>query len=272
MLSRPGPERIADTAAGAADAYRAQVPLRQAAAAQTGGALLVLALTVLAPSNTIASSDAMTLALLQGIFAAALGRGLGMEAWWIPIHALFVPGLVWMLASGLPPEYALVAFCLLLSLYWGVSRNRVPLFLSSQAAARGLAKLLPVGRSFSFLDLGCGLGGVLASLALERPQGRYFGIESAPVPFLLSWLRAGLVRGSCRVSWGDFNALDLGRYDVVYAYLSPAAMGDLWRKARREMRPGSLLVSNSFAIPGVPATKTIATGTQDGSKLLLWRM
>jgi SAM-dependent methyltransferase len=192
-----------------------------------------------------------------------------MEAWWLPIHALFVPGLVWTLGFGLPPVYALGAFCLLASLYWGVSRTRVPLFLSSRAAALAVAGLLPQERSFSFLDLGCGLGGVLACLARARPAGRYYGIESAPLPFLLSWLRAALVEQSCRISWGDFRDLDLGRYDVVYAYLSPAAMGDLWRKARREMRSGSLLISNGFAVPGVPPALTVATGD---SRLLLWRM
>lgn len=272
MLPRSSPEPFAGAPARQTDAYRQRVPLRQAAAAQAGGVLVVLALTLLAPRETIASSDVMTLALLQGIVAAALGRGSCMEVWWIPIHALFVPGLVWVRNSGMPPGYALAAFCLLASIYWSAFRNRVPLFLSSRAAAQALAGLLPRERSFSLMDLGCGLGGVLACLARERPAGRYFGIESALVPFLLSRVRAMLGAGTCRISWGDFNALDLGQYDIVYAYLSPAAMGDLWRKARREMRPGSLLVSNSFAIPGIPAVFTVATGAADGPRLLLWRM
>jgi SAM-dependent methyltransferase len=257
--------------AGSAGAYPARVPLPQAAAAQAGASLVILALTALFPAAA-ANSDAMTWALLQGIVAARLGRGLGMEAWWLPIHALFVPGLVWTLQFGLPPVYALAAFCILASLYWGVSQTRVPLFLSSRAAAQAVADLLPPEGRFTFLDLGCGLGGVLASLARARPAGRYYGIESAPVPFLLSRLRAALVARSCRISWGDFRDLDLGRYDVVYAYLSPAAMGDLWHKASREMRSGSLLISNSFAVPGVPPALTVATGAQVNSRLLLWRM
>jgi hypothetical protein len=195
-----------------------------------------------------------------------------MDAWWLPIHALFVPGLVWTQGFGLPPVYALAVFCVLASLYWGVYRTRVPLFLSSRATAQAVAELLPRERSFTFIDLGCGLGGVLASLARARPAGHYYGIESAPVPFLLSWLRAAFAAQSCRISWGDFQNLDLGRYDVVYAYLSPAAMGDLWNKASREMRCGSLLISNSFDIPGVPPALTVATGKRGDSRLLLWRM
>ena len=49
-------------------------------------------------------------------------------------------------------------------------------------------------------------------------------------------------------------------------------MGDLWHKASREMRSGSLLISNSFAVPGVPPALTVATGAHGDSRLLLWRM
>ena len=85
-------------------------------------------------------------------------------------------------------------------------------------------------------------------------------------------LRAALVAQACRVTWGDFQNLDLVCYDVVYAYLSPAAMPGLWVKASREMRAGSLLISNSFAVPGVPPAFTLATGARAGAMLLLWRM
>ncbi|MBE0622295.1 MAG: class I SAM-dependent methyltransferase [Burkholderiales bacterium] len=269
MLPLPSTEPAAAAVAAPESAYPARVPLWQAGAVQAGALLAVLALTTVVPAAVAVNTDAMTWALLQGIVAAALARVLGVDTWWLPIHALFVPGLVWALGFGLPPVYALAAFCLLASLYWGVSRTRVPLFLTSRVAAQAVAELLPQGRSFSFLDLGCGPGGVLASLARARPAGRYHGIESAPLPFLLARLRAALTARSCRVSWGDFCDLDLGQYDVVYAYLSPAAMAELWHKARREMRCGSLLISNSFAIPGVPPAQSVEAG---GSRLLLWRM
>lgn len=272
MLPQPSPDRVVDAVAGSAGVYLARVPLRQAAAVQAGASLIILSLSAAVPATAAANSDVMTWALLQGIVAARLARSLGMEAWWLPIHMLFVPGLMWTLGLGLPPVYALGAFCLLASLYWGVSRTRVPLFLSSRAAVQAVADLLPQERSFTFLDLGCGLGGVLGYLARARPAGRYYGIESAPVPFLLSRLRAALGVQPCRISWGDFRDFDLGRYDVVYAYLSPAAMGDLWRQASREMRSGSLLISNSFAVPGVPPGSTVGTSGQGDSRLLLWRM
>lgn len=267
LLSRTEPAIVAGSAH--APAYAARVPLWSAALVQTAAAIVVLALAFVTPAAVAAASDAMTWAMLQGAIAAGLARLRGVDAWWLPIHALFVPGLVLALRMDLSPTYPLAAFCLLASLYWGVTRTRVPLFLTNRAAVRALIELLPRGRCFSFVDLGCGPGGVLASLARACPAGRYQGIESAPLPYALAWLRALLAGGAYRVNWGDFAGLDLGRYDVVYAYLSPAAMSELWQKARREMRSGSLLISNSFAIPGVAPTASIVVGR---SKLMLWRM
>jgi len=268
----PSPEPVLDSIADAGGIYAERVPLLAAAAAQAAAVVIVLLAMALIPAETARSAHPMAWALLQGMAAAALGYSMRMEAWWIPIHALFVPGLVWMLAFEPPPQLALALFCLLASVYWGVSGNRVPLFSSSQAAAQAVADLLPRDRAFAFLDLGCGLGGVLAHLACARPSGEYHGVEVAPVPFLLCWLRSLVLGRNCRVRWEDFRNLDLGRYDVIYAYLSPAAMAGLWEKASREMRPGTLFVSNSFAVPGVQAEFTLTTGDGSGSRLLAWRM
>lgn len=275
-MSKPMPppslEPVRQTIPQASGAYAERVPLLAAAAAQGIATVIVILMMAMIPVESARGVHPMAWAGLQGMTAAALGHGLRMQAWWIPIHALFVPGLVWMLAIELPPECALAVFCLLGSVYWGVSSNRVPLFLSSAAAARAVADLLPRDRSFTFLDLGCGLGGVVVYLARARPSGLYHGVEVAPVPFLLCRLRALLSARNCRVSWEDYRNLDLGRYDVIYAYLSPAAMGGLWQKASREMRTGSLLVSNSFAVPEVQPAFTLTTGAHSGSRLLVWRM
>lgn len=249
-----------------------RVPLLLAGGAQIGAAFIVLFILELTPLPRTSPGEIMALALIQGGLAALLGRLLGMEAWWLPINALFVPGLLGMLSLGLPPLFWLAAFAAFASVFWGVSRNRVPLFFSSRAASTSLAGLLPRNHGFRFIDLGCGLGGVMNSLESARAQGSYEGIEAAPLPFVLSWLRARLGRRSYRVRWGDFGSLDLGQYDVVYAYLSPAAMTGLWEKASREMRAGSLLVSNTFEIPGVPASCVVASGPLGNSTLHLWRM
>ena len=70
----------------------------------------------------------------------------------------------------------------------------------------------------------------------------------------------------------DFWAENLGTYDVVYAFLSPAAMPELWRKARAEMKPGTLLISNSFLVPGVEPDRIVPLAGRGSNALYLYRL
>lgn len=218
----------------------------------------------------------MHFAFLSGLIAALFSRMVGLPGWWLPIQMFFLPALVWALSFGLPPSWFLAAFLILLAIYWSTFRTQVPLYLSSHKAWQALETLLPAvsaEKNFTFVDLGSGMGGVLAYLAKARPDGRYQGVESAPLPFLASWLRIGLGGyRNCQVKWGSLWSLDLSHYDVVYAYLSPVPMERLWLKAKSEMRPGSLLVSNTFAVPGHPPHDTIALDDLHRSTLYIWRM
>ncbi len=149
----------------------------------------------------------------------------------------------------------------------------MPLYLTNRATWAAIEDLLPDKADPSFIDLGSGLGGVLFHLARRRPGGRFAGAESAPAPFAISWLRnrlSGL--DNVRLVHGDFWETDLGSYDVVYCFLSPAPMPRLYEKARAEMRPGTLFVSNSFAVPGAPAGRVVEVDDRRRTRLHVWRM
>ena len=207
----------------------------------------------------------------QGLLAAAIGAGAGLPWWWAPINLAFFPAAGWLLEAKLPPAAFLGGFGLLFVTNLTAWRTRAPLFLSSGRAARTVGTLLPPRPGLRVLDLGCGTGSFLRDLARARPDGRYTGIELAPLSYLVSRWRT---RGNPAVAleWGDFWRADLGAYDVVYAYLSPVPMARLWDKARSEMRPGSLFVSNGFCVPGVEPAHAIALDDQVRSTLYVWRM
>jgi predicted O-methyltransferase YrrM len=88
--------------------------------------------------------------------------------------------------------------------------------------------------------------------------------------FLLSWLRC-LPRRNCRIRYQSLWNVDLAEYDVVYCFLSPAPMPELWKKAQAELRPGALLISNTFEIPGVPPSQVIELNDWRQSKILIWQ-
>jgi hypothetical protein len=253
------------------EAARPASPGPRALLAQAG-ALLFMAVALQLLPDWVEPADGLRLALLQGVMAALFAALLGMERWWIPIHLLFVPGLVWQHGPAIPAAVPLFALALLALVYGTVFLSRVPFYLSSRATAQALARLLPAGRPVQVIDLGCGLGGLLERLSRLRPAARCAGIELAPLPCLLAWLRLRWRSPNARVRWGSFWSLSLAPQDIVFAYLSPAVMERLWDKARREMRPGSLLVSNGFLVPGVAPSMTIPTGPGAQARLLVWRM
>jgi SAM-dependent methyltransferase len=250
---------------------RGDVPVFAALLAQGVGAMAAFGISFTA-EYALGDSPPLLLVLLgQGILAAVVGSRLRLARWWIPINLALPPAAGLALMLGIPGWVYLALFGLLLLLYWNAGRGQVPLYLSSRRAKEELAGLLPAGKA-RFLDLGSGFGGTVLALAAKR-EGEFVGIESAPLPFALSWLRvtfAGLPHA--RVVYGDFRKLDLAGYDMVYAFLSPAPMAELFRKARREMNPGSLFVSNTFDVPGESPERIVELGDWRKARLLVWRM
>lgn len=211
-------------------------------------------------------------ALLQGTVAAVISRRY-LPSWWLPIQFLLPPALLATHMLALPSWIFLLLFLVLLALYWTTFRTRVPYFPSGKAAWDEVAGLLPAG-SLRVIDIGSGFGGAMLHLSRLRPDCRFAGIEIAPLPWLASALRswARRLRGEKAPGFlrGDYQRLDFGQYDVIFAYLSPAAMPALWEKARSEMRPGSMLLSYEFEIPEAPPHLSVLTGS--GRILHGWRM
>lgn len=190
----------------------------------------------------------LPLAMLQGGVAAMVARWMKAPSWWLAIHLGFMPLLVLARMLEIPVWMWPCGLALLLLVFWRTDRSRVPLYLSSRAAADALLRLLPA-EPCRVIDVGCGDASLLRHLAAKRPDSRFVGIEHAPLPWL--WARmASRSLGNLSVIHGDFWRHSLADYDVVYAFLSPAPMPALWAKATREMRAGALLVSNSFCVPG----------------------
>ena len=211
-------------------------------------------------------------AIVQGVLAAMISLRLKMATWWIFIHLIFMPALIATLALSVPPFWFCLVFLLLILIYGQTYQTQVPLYLSSQEVTKALIAFLPQQRKFSFIDLGCGCGGLLKNLSHVQSNGSYYGIEAAPLPYLVSKVRNRMFAPTNKITWGDFWKDDLAQYDVVYAYLSPVPMESLWQKARQEMRPGSMLISNSFIIPGVLPEKSLPLNDFSGSTLYMWRI
>jgi SAM-dependent methyltransferase len=207
--------------------------------------------------------------LLQAAIASFLTWG-RMEPWWIAIQFIFPLAVIGALAVQLPPILYLGIFLLSVALFWSTFRTRVPYYPSTSSVWSVVESQVPVEQPTRLMDIGCGFGGMALRLAASRPNCKVEGIELAPLPWCVSSLRACMARSRASFQYGDYQKLHFAEYDIVFAYLSPAAMPELWQKAKAEMRPGSLLLSNEFSIPGIePAS---AMPCADGRILYAWRL
>ena len=188
-------------------------------------------------------------ALAIGGVALLLATVTRQPLWWRAIHAAFMP-LIWLTYGlAIDPGWFLFAFVLLLLVYRGALSGQVPLYLSNKQTVAALAELLMARGNSRFLDLGAGIGSTTVPLADWLPDSEFTGVENAP----LTWLAGRILslgRPNIHWRWDDLWQANLGDYDVVYAFLSPVPMPKLWAKAKAEMQPGSLFISNSFPVPG----------------------
>jgi hypothetical protein len=158
----------------------------------------------------------------------------------------------------------------LLAVYGGGLFSRVPLYNSGKAAWDALLDFIPEDREIIFIDLGAGLGGPLAYIAKHRPKVILRGVEASPLVWLVAWLRTVPYRERCTVRLGSMWKTDIHSADIVYAFLSPAPMPELWAKTRREMHPGAILISHSFEAPGQIPIKRIPLPGREGASLLIY--
>ena len=191
--------------------------------------------------------------------------------WWRMIHALFMP-LIW-LTNGLAidPGWFLLAFILLLLVFRGAVTGQIPLYLSNRETVDALDQLLGELESQRFLDLGAGIGSTVIPLAERWPDRHFTGVENAPLTWLTGKLHS-LGKSNLDWRWEDLWRIPLHDYDVVYAFLSPVPMADLWAKAQAEMQPGSFLISNSFPIPGAVPTQVIEVACTPPRPLYCYRL
>ncbi len=266
-MSRLPPRQARGDGQGSALGRIWRAPAVQALLLQCGAFLpTLLVVFLLARSGApLSFADA---ALIQGLLACLLTRLRKLAPWWLGIQLVFPLALMHASRVAIPSWVFLLAFLFLLALYWSTFRTQVPYYPSGKRVWHEVARLLPAGRPLLAIDIGSGLGGLVLELARQRPESHFVGIELAPLPWLLSRLRA-LAAANVRFVRGDYERLDLGDYDCVFAYLSPAAMSALWRKASAEMQPGSMLLSYEFLITEKKPDLTILPPGR-GPALYVW--
>lgn len=248
------------------------VPCTLATSIVAAGA--ALAIWVFAPAEFPRSHTTLLgLAFFAGILAVVIGRIMHLGTAWLVLCAIATPALV-LVPVYQPPVWIFPAIVLVLAgFYINGVREQVPLYLSNTITEREISSLFERAGGRTFIDLGCGLGGVVDAVAKSSKDARVIGVETAPLSFLISWLRiAVLGRKNARIRFQSIWNTDVSDADAVYAFLSPAPMARLYEKLRTEMKPGALFISNSFAVPGGEPDEIVQVDDSRQTQLLIWRM
>jgi len=121
------------------------------------------------------------------------------------------------------------------------SLTGAPFVPTKNASADAMIRLADLHRGNIVYDLGSGNGKLL--LLAAKKGARAIGFEINPILVLFSKLRG------TRTHWKNFWNADIRDADVIFVYLLPWKMERLAEKFKRELAPGTTVVSNSFIFP-----------------------
>jgi hypothetical protein len=138
-----------------------------------------------------------------------------------------------------------------------------------ESVADEMLQLASVTSKDVLFDLGSGDGRIVM-LAAQKYGARGVGIEIDPklVAVAREVAKEGEVEGRVTFILGDLFEADISPATVVTIYLSPTVNVKLEPKLRKELRPGTRIVSHQFPIGTWAPDKTLRA--EDGTLLYLW--
>jgi hypothetical protein len=191
----------------------------------------------------------LLLAISIGIIAGLMSYLCHLPTWWQRINSLFAVTIFLFYRLELPPWSYLLAFVILLAIYWNTLMTRVPYYPSNLEVWQVVEKWIPQTQSPRILEIGSGLGGFSRYISKRYPQAYCVGLETAPLPWLLSYLFSKIERAPCIFKRKNYIQEDFSQYDLIYAFLSPAAMQELYEKAKVELNDHAKIMSYMFSWP-----------------------
>ena len=172
-------------------------------------------------------------------------------------------------AQTIPATWLFIVIIALLALFAPALFAQVPFYPTSSFIVQAIAQQLPHDRPFSFIDLGCGFGEPLFSLARRFPLGTFSGIDMSPSTTAVAWIRS-LWYPNTSIRFKNLWSMPVDTYDYIYVFLAPPPMQQLGEKVRSESKNGAILLSNSFEVPDWSGVE-IATGDPRQHTLFIYR-
>ncbi|WP_022852331.1 SAM-dependent methyltransferase [Thermodesulfatator atlanticus] len=129
-------------------------------------------------------------------------------------------------------------------------RTKGALFVgTSRKKIKAICEHLELSPEKRIVDLGCGDGRFLRAV-YKRFGVIGEGYEINPFAYLLAKTLNYLTRTPVKIHRKNFFNCDLSQYDLIFCYLFPDLLLDLAPKIKKEARPGTIIISANFPLPG----------------------
>lgn len=124
-----------------------------------------------------------------------------------------------------------------------------PFVPSTKPTSKVMIDLARIKPNMKIYDLGSGDGRLLFLAAKKGATA--IGLEINPFLVAYSWVKKTFspYKNQIQVRWQNFWGVDFSDADIVFVYLLPWKMDSLAKKLSHELKPGTLIVSNSFIFP-----------------------
>ena len=128
-----------------------------------------------------------------------------------------------------------------------------------------MLKMAQLKRGQRVYDLGCGDARLL--IRAEKEYGIHgVGYENAPLALLAGFLNKWIHRSKVEIRVKNLMNADLENADRILAYLGPELNKKLIPKFLKECQPGTLIISNTFHLPGFKPVKTFPKNKENRTK------
>jgi len=145
------------------------------------------------------------------------------------------------------------------------AEDLAPFVVTPKPVVDRMLEMAEVGPDDIVYDIGCGDGRIVITAA-QRFGATGVGIDIDPERIRESRENAAKAMVEHLVTFilGDATQTDISKATIVALYLLPESNSLLRPKFEKELRPGTLVVSHNYSIPGWEAKETAYESVKDG--------
>lgn len=165
---------------------------------------------------------------------------------------------------------ALLTLFLCVTVLWHVAYP-VPFVPTPYPVIRAMIRMAGLKGDEAVYDLGAGDGRLLQEVLRAHPGAIAIGCEVIPTVWLLGIARRFIRRTPFVLKRKDALKEDVSSADAVFLYMLPSVLETLAAKFDRELKPGAIVVSNTFRIPGKAEEATEQLRLATGREVIIYK-